>query len=168
MEELGREGRYSSYLFTTSALDRCEWSASRPGRALHPWKGPPVPIAQEAGWAPDIEDIEVRGKIFCLCRRSNTDDPIVQFVARHCADWATPVPLVTCSLYNSMINGKLSKFAYHDGVLDYEHNLLCITRKLSTQFQNTYGVADSLWLLHFNFVLVNLTGCSHDMQLQGT
>jgi hypothetical protein len=30
-----------------------EWSASRPGRALTPGKGPPVPIVQEAGWAPE-------------------------------------------------------------------------------------------------------------------
>jgi hypothetical protein len=30
-----------------------EWSTSRPGRALHPGKGPPVPIVQEAGWAPE-------------------------------------------------------------------------------------------------------------------
>jgi hypothetical protein len=28
-----------------------EWSASRPGRALPPGKGPPVLIVQEAGWA---------------------------------------------------------------------------------------------------------------------
>jgi hypothetical protein len=27
-----------------------KWSASRPGRALPPGKGPPVPIVQEAGW----------------------------------------------------------------------------------------------------------------------
>jgi hypothetical protein len=31
---------------------RDEWSESRPGRALAPGKGPPVPIVQEAGWAP--------------------------------------------------------------------------------------------------------------------
>jgi hypothetical protein len=30
-----------------------EWSASRPGRALPPGKGPPVLIGQEAGWAPE-------------------------------------------------------------------------------------------------------------------
>jgi hypothetical protein len=30
-----------------------EWSASRPGRAL-PRKGPPVPIVQEARWAPEL------------------------------------------------------------------------------------------------------------------
>jgi hypothetical protein len=47
------ERRYSSYSFTSSALDRGEWSASRPGRALPPGKGPPVPIVQEAGWDPE-------------------------------------------------------------------------------------------------------------------
>jgi hypothetical protein len=47
------ERRYSSYSFTTSALDGGEWSASRPGRALPPGKGPPVPIVQAAGWAPE-------------------------------------------------------------------------------------------------------------------
>jgi hypothetical protein len=47
------ERRYSSYSFSTLALDCCEWSASRPGRALPPGKWPPVPIVQEAGWAPE-------------------------------------------------------------------------------------------------------------------
>jgi hypothetical protein len=45
--------RYSSYSFLTSALEGGEWSASRPGRALPPGKEPPVPIVQEAGWAPE-------------------------------------------------------------------------------------------------------------------
>jgi hypothetical protein len=53
MEALGGERRYSSYSFSTSALDGGEWSASRPGRALPPGKGSPVPIVQEAGWAPE-------------------------------------------------------------------------------------------------------------------
>jgi hypothetical protein len=43
---------YSSYSFTTSALDGGLWSASGPGRALAPGKGPPVPIGQEAEWVP--------------------------------------------------------------------------------------------------------------------
>jgi hypothetical protein len=47
------ETRYSSYSFSTSALDGGEWSASRLGRALSPVKGLPVPIVQEAGWAPE-------------------------------------------------------------------------------------------------------------------
>jgi hypothetical protein len=45
------ERRYSSYSFSTSALDGGEWLASRSGRALVPGKGPPVPTVQEAGWA---------------------------------------------------------------------------------------------------------------------
>jgi hypothetical protein len=52
MEAQGKR-RYSSYSFMTSALDGGEWSASRSGRALPPGKGPPVPIGQEAGWAPE-------------------------------------------------------------------------------------------------------------------
>jgi hypothetical protein len=47
------ERRYSSYSFITSTLDGGEWSASRPGRALPPGKGSPVPIVQEAGWSPE-------------------------------------------------------------------------------------------------------------------
>jgi hypothetical protein len=38
------ERRYSSYSFSISALDGDKWSASRPGRALAPEKGPPLPI----------------------------------------------------------------------------------------------------------------------------
>jgi hypothetical protein len=45
---------YSSYSFTTSAVDGGEWSVSRPGRALPPGRGPPVPIGQEAKWAPEM------------------------------------------------------------------------------------------------------------------
>jgi hypothetical protein len=47
------ERRYSPYSVPTSALHEGEWSASRPGRALPPGKGPTVPIGQEAGWAPE-------------------------------------------------------------------------------------------------------------------
>jgi hypothetical protein len=64
-----------------------------------PSKGPPVPTAQEAEWGPRASlDIEVRGKISCLCRGSNLDCPVVQSVARHYSDWATLVPMVqsTC------------------------------------------------------------------------
>jgi hypothetical protein len=47
------ERRYSSFSSLTSALEGGEWSASRPGRALPPGKEHPVPIVQEAGWAPE-------------------------------------------------------------------------------------------------------------------
>jgi len=41
---------YSSTLTVTSVLDGGEWSTPRPGR-FNPGKDP-VPIVQEAGWAP--------------------------------------------------------------------------------------------------------------------
>jgi hypothetical protein len=41
---------YSSYSFTTLALDGGEWLLSYPGHALPLGKGPPVPIVQEVGW----------------------------------------------------------------------------------------------------------------------
>jgi hypothetical protein len=47
----------------TSALDAGQPSASRSGRALPLGKGPPVPIVQEAGWAPEpVWTQEARGK----------------------------------------------------------------------------------------------------------
>jgi hypothetical protein len=44
-------GRKSSYSFLTSALDG-GWVSGQ-HHALPPGKGPPVPIGQEAGWAPE-------------------------------------------------------------------------------------------------------------------
>jgi hypothetical protein len=63
MEAQGGEKMYSSYLFTTSALDAGEWLASRPGPSLLlPEKGPPVPVVQEAGWAPDLNSLALLSK----------------------------------------------------------------------------------------------------------
>jgi hypothetical protein len=63
-----------SYSFMTSALLWGKRSASRPGRVLPPWKGPPVPIGQEAGWASELvwtqrleEGKEDKLIIFLLC-----------------------------------------------------------------------------------------------------
>jgi hypothetical protein len=65
------ERRYSSYSFTTSALDGGEWSISRPSRSLPPGKGPPVPIVQEVGWAPEpVWTQRLEEKSFRLCRGS--------------------------------------------------------------------------------------------------
>jgi hypothetical protein len=49
----GRAGGRGS-IAPTYSRPRGEWSASRPGCALPPGKGPPVPIGQEAGWAPEL------------------------------------------------------------------------------------------------------------------
>jgi hypothetical protein len=84
MEALGWERRYSSYSFSTSAIDGGEWSVSRSGRAILPGKGPPVPIVQEAGWAPEpvwtqrIEEISFAP--------AGDHGPVVHPVVRHYTD----------------------------------------------------------------------------------
>jgi hypothetical protein len=87
------ERRYSSYSFSTSALDGREWSESRPGRALAPGKGSPVPILQRVLWAPEpVWTQRLEEKSFRLCRKSNLDRPVVQSVARHYTKSANTVP----------------------------------------------------------------------------
>jgi hypothetical protein len=83
MEALGGR-RYSSYSFSTSALDGGEWSASRPGRAFTPGEWTPG-THWTGGWVGPRAglDTEVRGKIFCPRRESNPDRPVVKPVVRH-------------------------------------------------------------------------------------
>jgi hypothetical protein len=88
MEEFGGGGgrRYSFYSFLTSALDGGEWSASPPPPrlALPPGKGSPVPIGQEAGWAPEpvwTQWLEEKSSASVGDRTS-----IVQPVVRHYTD----------------------------------------------------------------------------------
>jgi hypothetical protein len=94
---LGRrrgERMYSSYSFTTSALDGGKWSASRPGRALAPGKGPPVPIGQEAEWTPEpVWTKRLERKYFFPCRGSNLEHSAVQSAARHYTElpWLSPL-----------------------------------------------------------------------------
>jgi hypothetical protein len=88
---------YSSYSFTTSVLDGGEWLESRPGFALPPGKGPPVPIVQEAGWAPEpvwTQSLEEKS-----LASAGDWTSIVQSVARDYMDWATWLPLCDCSLH---------------------------------------------------------------------
>jgi hypothetical protein len=76
------ERRHSSYSFLTSALERGQWSASRPGRALHPGKGPPVPTGpQWRSWR--------RGQRKNPLPLSEIIVPVVRSAVRHCSDWAT-------------------------------------------------------------------------------
>jgi hypothetical protein len=90
------QSKCSFHSFSTSALDEGEWSASHPDLALPPGKGPPVPVVQEAGWAPEpIWTQRLEEKSFSLCRGSNFDRSVVQFVARHYTDWATRLILLT-------------------------------------------------------------------------
>jgi hypothetical protein len=78
------ERRYSSYSFSTLALDGGEWSASRPGRAFTPGERTPG-THWTGGWVGPTAglDTEAGGKILCPRRESNPDRPVVQPVARH-------------------------------------------------------------------------------------
>jgi hypothetical protein len=72
-----------------------------PTALLPPEKGPPVPIVQEAGWAPEPVWTQRLGKkILCPRRGSNPDRPVVQPVVRHYTAWANPAPTTFCMLTN--------------------------------------------------------------------
>jgi hypothetical protein len=90
------EKRYSSYSNLTSALDGGWWSASRPGRALPPGKELPVPIVQEAEWAPQPVWMQRLEEKFSAPVRDRT--PIVQPVVRYYTDWATAAPFTIHTL----------------------------------------------------------------------
>jgi hypothetical protein len=52
-------------------------SGQRHAPAATPGKGPPVPIVQEAGWAPElIWTQRLEEKSFRLCQGSNLDDQV--------------------------------------------------------------------------------------------
>jgi hypothetical protein len=55
------ERKYSSYLFSTSELDEGKWSASRPGRALPPGKGP-LSTQWTGGWVGPRADLDTEAR----------------------------------------------------------------------------------------------------------
>jgi hypothetical protein len=79
--------RYSSYSFSTSALDGGEWSELRPGRAFAPGERTPC-THWTGGWVGPRAglDTEDTGKIPCPRRESNPDRPVVQPVVTHYTD----------------------------------------------------------------------------------
>jgi hypothetical protein len=89
---------YSSRSFLTSALDGGEWSASRPGRALPPGKGPTVPNVQEAGWVP--EPVWTQGLEEKSSAPVGDRTPIVEPAVRHHTDrrnlWKPRVSVENC------------------------------------------------------------------------
>jgi hypothetical protein len=85
------EERYSSYSFSTSALDGGQWPVSRPGRAFT--RGERIPGTHCTGGWVGLRaglDSEVRGKILCPRRGSNPDRLVVQPIVRHYTAWANP------------------------------------------------------------------------------
>jgi hypothetical protein len=92
MEAQG-ERRYSSYPFTTSALDGVSGQRDAPASLLPSGKGLPVPTGQEAGWVQEpVWTQRLDEKSSFLWRRSNLDRSVVQSVVRHYTDWATSAP----------------------------------------------------------------------------
>jgi hypothetical protein len=73
---------------------RWGWVVSfTPQPRVNPEERTPVPIVQEAGWAPEpVWTQRLEEKSFRLCRGSNLDRPVVQSVVRHYTDWATRFP----------------------------------------------------------------------------
>jgi hypothetical protein len=61
-----------------------------PRPRFSPGEKPPVPIVQEAGWAPEPVWTQRLEKKSCASVGDRT--PTVQSVVRHCTDWATPAP----------------------------------------------------------------------------
>jgi hypothetical protein len=94
------ERRYSSYSYVTSTVDGGEWSASRPGRALPPEKKNPVPIGQEAGWAPEpvwTQRLEEKSSAPVGDRT-----PIFHPVVRHYTACATAAPqLISADIFRT-------------------------------------------------------------------
>jgi hypothetical protein len=75
----------------TSALDGVSGQSHAPATLYPSGKGPPVPIGQRAGWVTELVWTQrLEEKCTRLCRGSNPNCPVVQSVARHYTDCATP------------------------------------------------------------------------------
>jgi hypothetical protein len=63
-----------------------------PAALLPPGKGPPVPIGQEAGWAPEpVWTQRIEEKSFAP---AGDRTQVVQPVVRHYIAWANPAPKI--------------------------------------------------------------------------
>jgi hypothetical protein len=145
--------RGASYSFLTSTLDGGKWSASRPGRALAPGHGPPIPIVQEAGWAPELvwtQRLEKESSRHCW--GSNLDLPVVQSVAGHCADWATRLTL----LLTMMGSGPRSACSFKTRVI--RAILKWVWGQVLVVVVHVYGVRLRLWTAATNRPIVRRPG----------
>jgi hypothetical protein len=76
----------------TSALDRGEWSASRPGRFIPRERVPGTHWIGGSVGPRAVLDAAVKRKITSSRRKSNPRTPIVQPVAQCYTDWAITAP----------------------------------------------------------------------------
>jgi hypothetical protein len=97
---------------------------SRPGRALAPGKGPPVPIVQEAGWAPEpVWTQRIDEKSFAPARDRT---PVVQPVVSTILPELTRLLCIFHNQFYSMLCGDFSLISHTCGVV----SLCCRCRVL--------------------------------------
>jgi hypothetical protein len=84
----------SSYSFLTSTLDKGDWSASRPSRALPPENGPSVRLDRRLVGPSAGLDKEARRKIIWIYQGSNTGRPVcsqtlywLNYTAYYAVEW---------------------------------------------------------------------------------
>jgi hypothetical protein len=96
--------RYSSYSFSTSALDGGWVVSVTPRPRFSPGKKTPV-THYTGGWVGPTAspDTKAREKSFCLCQGSNLDRQVVQPVARHYTGWATRLTTTQTAVHDSTI-----------------------------------------------------------------
>jgi hypothetical protein len=94
------EGEEVQFLFILDLGNRWGWVVS----ALAPRKGPPVPIVQESGWAPEpVWTQRLKEKSFQFCRDRTLNHRVIQCVARHYTDWATLASYNTYIMINFLL-----------------------------------------------------------------
>jgi hypothetical protein len=141
-----------------------EWSASRPGRALPPGKGPSVPIVQDAGWAPEpawTQRLEEKSSASVGDRT-----PVVQSVVRHCTDRATPAPV----FYKAKLKSNGDKaFPCCRSFWVGNVSSKCLPYRPQYLFNlNTFQVAYLIWWLyrmHRFSHQIHLLNCMHSSSL---
>jgi hypothetical protein len=85
---MGQEEEKMQLLLVLDLGIRWGWLVSVTPRPRYtPGKGPPVPIVQEAGWAPEsVWTQRLEKKSSCHCRGSNLHRPVGQYIGRHYTD----------------------------------------------------------------------------------
>jgi hypothetical protein len=128
-----------------------------------PGKGPPVPIVQEAGRAPEpvwTQRLEEKSSATVWDRT-----PVVQSVVRHYTDWATPAPapwwVLSCKIpsssYAKRADPRMAKWLRHAVFLML---LGCVTSycrfQLDLHVKRSFQIVSSGCLLRLRFPLHGL------------
>jgi hypothetical protein len=163
MESQGARS-YSSHSFSTSALDGGEWSASRSGRSLPPGKGPPVPIVQEAGWAPEpVWTQRLEEELSFLCQGSKPRSP-GRPVRSQTLHWVTPVKKNNIFLYISPRVTSLSGGTRRTQSIGHPYHVIFRNKATDHNIGDGHGGPDGRsisWSGLSNLCVLCNTWCSH-------